>query len=224
MIISFKKFVLLLLVTNMYFVNAVSQNCKLENMHYFSIKQNLKEFSEDSIRFLVSGNLLEKKPVVVFVQGSGNAPLALSFPDSTTFLYPLTHKELVEQLDSNVYKPLNKHKDFKNYFDNNINEIDKHSVLSNYSFNRNLSIFNLIKIKIPLLVVYGTADIKSVDLSLLPLFLFDTDVNYTIKAYPNYDHSYFLVDDDGKVVFEEFHFDDVFNDVLRWFSAVHQSD
>ena len=328
----------------------VSQNCKKENFHYFSIKQNLQEFSEDSIRFLVSGDLQKKMPVVVFIHGSGNMPLVF-YLDSIIALSPLdyiisehitnyhfvliskpgvpiympidtpvpwnldtitisktfwecdmlefhtnatkevlkfirqqdfvdnskiyltghsqganiaakvaaenpnlitkvaymssslfgrltqdvmqlfrdacfnktlTHKELIEQLDSNVYSRLIYHKDLKNYLDNNTNELDKyyftyHSALSNYSFNRELSIFNLIKIKIPLLMVYGTADIKCADISLLPLLLFDTDVDYTVKAYPNYDHSYFLVGEDGNVIFEEYHFDDVFNDVLRWF-------
>ena len=346
------KVLLLLVIINMLFANlAVSQNCKLENFHYFSIKQNLHEFSEDSIRFLVSGNLQKKKPIVVYVHGSGNYPLVtFEDSDSTFYMSPLhdiikehnndyhfvviskpgvpicmptntpfpwnldtitisktfwecdmleyhanatkevlkfirqqdfadnskiylsghsqganvvakvaaenpdlitkvaymssslfgrltqdvmqlyidvyfnktlTHKELVEQLDSNVYNRLNNHIDWKNYI-NYTNDVEKsyfpyHSALSNYSFNRELSIFNLLKIKIPLLVVYGTADIKCADISLLPLFLFDTDVNYTIKAYPNYDHGYSLVGEDRKIINGEFHFGDVFNDVLKWF-------
>ena len=31
-------------------------------LHYFSIKQNLSEFPEDFIRFLVTGDLQEKSP------------------------------------------------------------------------------------------------------------------------------------------------------------------
>jgi hypothetical protein len=66
------------------------------------------------------------------------------------------------------------------------------------------------------LVVYGTADYKSLDCSLLPLLLLNTDVDYTLKAYPDYEHNYFRVDDAGNPIMEEYHWIDVFNDVYKW--------
>ena len=324
---------------------------EFSGLNYFSIKQNLSEFPEDSIRFLVTGNLQEKKPIVVFVPGSGNAPLMLSYNnDSFLFLAPLhnimiehrdsyhfvliskpgvpicldrettptpwymdtitisktfwecdmleyhvnatkevlkfihqqnfadtskiylaghsqgaevvakvaaenpdlitkvaymssgifgrlteeviqlylnvtnkslTHTEFVEQLDSTIYQRLQNSKYLANHPGKNefkkSHFINYLSHVSNYSFNRSVSVLDLMKIKVPLLVVYGTADIGAIDCSLLPLFLFDTDVEYTLKAYPNYEHNYFLVGDDGERIHEEYHFHKVFNDVLKWF-------
>lgn len=133
----------------------------------------------------------------------------------------ISDEELIKNLDIQ-YRRLNSEKFWSNQPDSlkikyNITDIQAATIASNYSFNRIPTIFNLMKIKIPLLITYGTTDIKCADISLLPLFLFDTDVNYTIKAYPNYDHGYSLVGEDGKIINNEFHFDDVFNDILLWF-------
>ena len=90
--------------------------------------------------------------------------------------------------------------------------------ISDYSFNSKQPILDLFKIKVPLLMIYGTADIGAIGCRLLPLFLVDTDVKYVLKAYPNYEHNYFLVKDNGERILEEYHFDKVFNDVLKWFN------
>jgi pimeloyl-ACP methyl ester carboxylesterase len=93
---------------------------------------------------------------------------------------------------------------------------DNYTAVNNYSFNGDPSIWDLTNIQVPLLVVYGTSDYKSIDCSLLPLLLLNTDVNYTIRPYPSYEHNYFMVDSAGKAIMSEWHWNDVFDDVIRW--------
>ena len=98
-----KKIFYIFIIINIISINIIkSQNNELKflnldifsGLQYFSIKQNLHEFSEDSIRFLVSGNLQEKKPVVIYIHGSGNYPL-LTFEDSDSTFYMSPLKDII---------------------------------------------------------------------------------------------------------------------------------
>jgi len=54
---------------------------------YFSIKDTLSTSYIDSIRFISSGNNYQKKPVIIFVQGSGNESLILE--DNKQYFSPI---------------------------------------------------------------------------------------------------------------------------------------
>jgi pimeloyl-ACP methyl ester carboxylesterase len=83
------------------------------------------------------------------------------------------------------------------------------------SYNYNFSIFDLLKIKIPILITYGTSDIGSLDNDLVPYFFTEKKkTNLSVKTYPNLEHNYLLLDKDGSI--KEKHWNDVFKDVIDW--------
>ncbi|SDD37540.1 alpha/beta hydrolase family protein [Williamwhitmania taraxaci] len=93
------------------------------------------------------------------------------------------------------------------------------SYMNSYSFDYEPALNNLLKIRIPLLVIYGTNDLGSLDNDLLPLFFTRAGkVNLTMKCYPGYDHNFFSYDCDseGKVVKENFNWPEVFLFVSNW--------
>lgn len=83
------------------------------------------------------------------------------------------------------------------------------------AYNYNFTIFDLLKIKIPILITYGTADIGSLDNDLVPYFFTENKkTNLSIKTYPNLEHNYLRLDKDGNI--KEKHWNDVFKDVMDW--------
>lgn len=83
------------------------------------------------------------------------------------------------------------------------------------SYNYNFTIFDLLKVKIPILITYGTADIGSLDNDLVPYFFTQAKkTNLSIKVYPNLEHNYLLLDKEGNI--KERHWEDVFKDVMDW--------
>jgi pimeloyl-ACP methyl ester carboxylesterase len=90
---------------------------------------------------------------------------------------------------------------------------------NDYSFNCELAIDNLVKIKCPLLIVYGTADIASTYNDLLPFFFARSNRNnLTMQCYPGYDHNYFYHDHtkDGNLSKDEFNWPLVFGNIDKW--------
>jgi pimeloyl-ACP methyl ester carboxylesterase len=83
------------------------------------------------------------------------------------------------------------------------------------SYNHNFPIFDLLKIKKPILVTFGTADLGSLDNDLLPYFFYNKKKkNLTLKKYPNLDHNYLLRDENGQI--QESHWNDVFQEIMLW--------
>ncbi len=90
---------------------------------------------------------------------------------------------------------------------------------SDYSFYSELNYEYLLQIKVPLLVVYGLEDVKSLDNSLLPiLFKSKNKSNLEVFCYPYYDHNFMISHKDkaGGVVIDEFGWTNVMKDVLNW--------
>lgn len=54
---------------------------------YLSIKNSIQEYQIDSIRFIISGDLSKKKPIILFIQGSGTQSI-IQHTDSAIF--PIT--------------------------------------------------------------------------------------------------------------------------------------
>ncbi len=83
------------------------------------------------------------------------------------------------------------------------------------TYNYNFAIFDLLKVKIPILITYGTKDIGSLDNDLVPYFFTQQKkTNLSIKVYPNLEHNYLLLDKEGNI--KERHWEDVFEDVMDW--------
>jgi pimeloyl-ACP methyl ester carboxylesterase len=84
------------------------------------------------------------------------------------------------------------------------------------SFSRPL-IDDLLKIKQPLYVVYGTADITATFCDLLPIYFISAHkTNLTLKPYPGLEHNYFEVGKDGSPIYEKGHWQEVMDNFLLW--------
>jgi len=76
---------------------------------------------------------------------------------------------------------------------------------------------DLLKLKIPICVVYGTEDRVADLCDLLPLFFIEQGKsNLTLKRYINLEHNFFEVDKNGKVNYENAHWEDVMNQFVKW--------
>jgi hypothetical protein len=92
--------------------------------------------------------------------------------------------------------------------------------LSNNSFNTDITANYLSKLIVPALFVYGTADIKSLDCSLIPLILLNTDVNYTLIPFAGYEHNYFEIDKQDNPIYEKYHWLEVFDEIVKWLESL----
>jgi dienelactone hydrolase len=73
----------------------------------------------------------------------------------------------------------------------------------------------LLQLDIPILVAFGTADITAAPCATLPLdFLRAGKKNLTLKAYPDYDHSFFRLKKDGSE--PEYRLDQAFAEWMEW--------
>ncbi|MGA0560685.1 hypothetical protein ACO2Q8_28730 [Larkinella sp. VNQ87] len=88
-----------------------------------------------------------------------------------------------------------------------------------HSFSRN-NLANLLKIRIPLYIAYGTADEEMArELDMLPLeFIAQGKKNLTLKPYHQHDHQFFELkkDDKGSVVDKIYRGDEVTKDWMEW--------
>lgn len=75
----------------------------------------------------------------------------------------------------------------------------------------------LLMIKQPLYVVYGTADITSTFCDLLPLyFIRSHKSNLTLKPYPGLEHNFFEVDKNRSPIYTKGHWQEIMDDFLLW--------
>ncbi|CAM4057964.1 MULTISPECIES: acyl-CoA thioester hydrolase/BAAT C-terminal domain-containing protein [Flavobacterium] len=85
------------------------------------------------------------------------------------------------------------------------------------SYDEKLTFESFKKIKVPVLVVYGTDDFKSFHSHLLP-FLLKEKKDFFVKAYPDYDHNFFKkqFDNEGNPLEDSYNWDEVFRDCVHW--------
>ena len=89
---------------------------------------------------------------------------------------------------------------------------------SDISYNKTFSIDNLLKINVPLLITYGSADIGALDNDMIPYFFIQKNKwNFEMKCYPNLEHNYLKLDKNGKIL--ERHWQDVLDDVVKWLKS-----
>ncbi|MRT93866.1 alpha/beta hydrolase [Ancylomarina sp. 16SWW S1-10-2] len=131
----------------------------------------------------------------------------------------ITHRNAQSKIDS-IYENYRDLKKSINYCVDTTN-LDYYFYRDDYSFNFDPSLQYLLQFNQPTLVVYGSADQKSRELDLLPMFYTRANKdNLTFKCYPNYDHNYFEreYDTKGNILSEKFNWIDVFKAVDDWLS------
>lgn len=76
----------------------------------------------------------------------------------------------------------------------------------------------LAKVKKPIYLAYGTSDIISELNDLAPLYFIrnKNEKSLTMKPYPDLDHNFFELDDNGKPDRTKKHWNNVFMDFLGW--------
>lgn len=111
---------------------------------------------------------------------------------------------------SKIYKEI---KDYKNLHNFNKQDYDMNNFIS---YNESQPIESFKKYKKPVLICYGTDDIRAYNNNLLPLLL--DKKNLELKIYPDLDHNFFKkeFDIEGNQIDESFHWDRVFKDVVDW--------
>lgn len=106
-------------------------------------------------------------------------------------------------------------KDYKNI--NNASEyVDNYNLFNWASYETNMPITYFKKFKNPLLIIYGTDDLKSFNNHILPFII--QKKNLKINAYPDMDHNFFIkeYDKNNNLIQESYHWDSVFKDVVNW--------
>lgn len=87
-----------------------------------------------------------------------------------------------------------------------------------YSFSVDYKKF-LLPLKIPILILYGTADVAATSNDVLPLeFARNGKKNLTVKAYPNHDHTFYKLtyDNQGKVISKVYNGVAIEKDYFQW--------
>lgn len=109
-----------------------------------------------------------------------------------------------------IYKEINDYKNLKNF---NVMEND---MMNFVSYNENPPINSFKKYKNPVLISYGTNDVRAFNNNLLPLLI--NKKNLELKIYPDLDHNFIKkeFDKDGKPLEDSYHWDRVFKDVVDW--------
>ncbi len=79
------------------------------------------------------------------------------------------------------------------------------------------SIYTLIKLKIPIYLTYGTADLASSLCDVVPLvFISNGKKNLTIKRRFGLDHNFFELDKNGNPDYSKCHWNDVMREFVEW--------
>lgn len=121
-----------------------------------------------------------------------------------------------DESQKNVEEDLKDYLTIKNEKNNYSNDIKYKNWLS---YNQNLSFESFKHYKNPLLIVYGTKDIGSLQNDLLPFLL--NKKNLKLKSYPNYGHNFEFrkFNANGEALETTYHWDEVFKDVVEWLLA-----
>ena len=109
-----------------------------------------------------------------------------------------------------IYKEIKDYKNLKNF---NVLEND---MMNFVSYNENPPINSFKKYKNPLLISYGTNDVRAFNNNLLPLLI--NKKNLELKIYPDLDHNFIKkeFDNEGNPLEDSYHWDRIFKDVVDW--------
>src|SRR5690554_2375533 len=99
----------------------------------------------------------------------------------------------------------------------NPDSLDAHPSLTSWKSFSKPTLNELIQLKIPVYIAYGSEDIVADYCDLLPFhFIENKKTNYSIKRYPNLEHNFFPVDESGKPNHSEGKWIIVMNEFIKW--------
>ena len=109
-----------------------------------------------------------------------------------------------------IYKEINDYKNLKKF------NVIQNDMMNFVSYNENPPINSFKKYKNPVLISYGTNDVRAFNNNLLPLLI--KKKNLELKIYPDLDHNFFKkeFDKEGNPLEGSSHWDRVFKDVVDW--------
>jgi pimeloyl-ACP methyl ester carboxylesterase len=97
------------------------------------------------------------------------------------------------------------------------NELNKYPYLLAWKSFSKPFINDWLQIKIPTYLAYGTNDSGAELCDLVPLFYTqNSKTNLTYKRYPNLEHNFFEVDENGKANYDKEHWKEVMNEFVKW--------
>lgn len=99
----------------------------------------------------------------------------------------------------------------------NLDSIEVHpSLIAWRSFSKP-TIKDLLQLKIPIYIAYGSEDIVADFCDLLPIYFIELEKsNYSIKRYPKLEHNFFPVDENGKPNYSDGKWKIVMNEFIKW--------
>lgn len=108
--------------------------------------------------------------------------------------------------------------DYASYFKQNSSE-DETYAKSWVSFSKS-QVSKLIEIKIPIYIAYGSNDINGDFCDLIPLYYIEQGkTNFKIIRYPNLEHNFFPIDNNGVIDYENGKWKTVINEFIKWSSS-----
>ena len=109
-----------------------------------------------------------------------------------------------------IYKEINDYKNLKKF------NVIQNDMMNFVSYNENPPINSFKKYKNPVLISYGTNDVRAFNNNLLPLLI--NKKNLELKIYPDLDHNFIKkeFDKEGNPLEDSYHWDRVFKDVVDW--------
>ena len=99
----------------------------------------------------------------------------------------------------------------------NSDSIKAHPSLTSWKSFSKPTLNELVKLKIPVYIAYGSQDIIADRCDLLPIYFIENEkFNYEIKRYPNLEHNFFPVDENGRPNHAEGKWEIVMNEFIQW--------
>jgi len=99
----------------------------------------------------------------------------------------------------------------------NPDSIKTHPSLTSWKSFSKPTLNKLVKLKIPVYITYGSQDINADLCDLLSIYFIENEkFNYEIKRYPNLEHNFFPVDENGRPNHVEGKWEIVMNEFIRW--------
>jgi dienelactone hydrolase len=201
------------------------------------IERNLLDYYVERniavIKFLQSQSWISTNQLVVAGHSEGStiaAKLASIFPKVTHLIYSggnpcgriltIIEQQRANENDSASYGE-KAFSNWKNIIDNpeNMDASNGDAYKTTYQFSIPPMIY-LEKLKIPVLVTYGTKDYSGTFNDYLRVEMIrQKRKNFTFKAYVGLEHNFFPLKADGKTNFEIFNWDDVAGDWRSWLKA-----
>lgn len=99
----------------------------------------------------------------------------------------------------------------------NPDSIEKHPSLTSWKSFSKPTINELVQLKTPVYIAYGSEDIGADFCDLLPIYFIENNKNnYAINRYPNLEHNFFPIDENGRPNHSEGKWELVMSEFIKW--------